>query len=68
MSKFLTQWEHDQRIAKLAEDFRHRRWDRVFRYLLAEAGVELCDHGFPSSMKYSHCEMCRAEMEKGLEL
>jgi hypothetical protein len=66
MSKLLTQLEHNDRLARMAEDFRAGRWAGVLRFLLEESGVKLCAHGYVEENP-EECPTRRAYYDKVIE-
>jgi hypothetical protein len=67
MSTILMQHEYNEKMRTVAENFRTGKFAEVLRFLLEEAGVPLCAHGFWEHGAASECPLCRAEIDRAME-
>lgn len=67
MSKLATQLEYNDRMTEVAKDYRTENWKGVMRFLLEQAGVELCAHGYWERRAHVDCPQCSAALDGELD-
>jgi hypothetical protein len=63
---FTERYMQHEKLKDVAQDFREKDWPGVLRFLLQEAGVTLCDHGYLETDTVN-CPRCSAELNEFTE-